>query len=217
MTDTPTVNRWFVRCSTCLAVSAVDEHPRYDWRCGLCEGQLENMGRVEKDRLVHERLDAICDDRCTSARGPACTCHCGGKYHGSHLWVKVVRDAGPVPTVTPKVGRDQARIYAQEFTTARAAVRAQIDVFLARKDRGEFLPSGDYARLRELQAAMRKAAEAREHRSRMKTLRAVLPAGTLTPIQEFAQAITTAPALAEAPFSLTHEVSTRKAKQTSLF
>jgi len=48
-------------------------------RCGICAGSFENMGRVEKNRLIHEHLAAICDDRCTSARGPLCSCKCGGK------------------------------------------------------------------------------------------------------------------------------------------
>src|SRR5206468_12359849 len=67
------------------SVSAVDEHPNIgEWQCGICAGRFESMGRVERDRLIHEHIAAVCDERCTSARGPICNCHCGGQHHGSN-------------------------------------------------------------------------------------------------------------------------------------
>jgi hypothetical protein len=169
------VSRYFVRCTLCLAVSAIDEHPASVMQCGLCAGTLETMGRVERDRLVRDELLCPCDDRCTSARGPVCTCKCNGKNHGSHLLVCVTRDAGKVPTVTPALGREQARINADEYRAARTAVLAILDTLRARKAATGWLDAADYRQLRALQAANRKAHEARDHRARMKTLRAVLP------------------------------------------
>ncbi len=218
------VNRWFTRCPVCLAVAAVDEHPNvYDWRCGICGHQIENMGRVERDRLIHEHLAAICDDRCTSARGPLCNCKCGGKHHGSNRVVRVVRDAGKVPTVTPSAGREQARIHADEYLRTRRAALAMLDPLLASKRRG-YLPQGEYDRLRALQAALRKAHESRTHPARMKTLRAVvgyIPTPQPDPIEAVAEAtshaIATAAPLADVPFALTRPTATIRAKQESLF
>jgi hypothetical protein len=218
------IARWYVRCSTCLAVSAVEEHPNLgDWRCGICGGSFENMGRVERDRLIHEHMAAICDDRCTSARGPICNCKCGGKHHGSHMVVRVVRDAGPVPTVTPSAGREQCRLNAEEYRRMRAAALALLDPLLASRRRG-YLPTAEYDRMRQLQAALRKAHEARTHRARVNALHAVvgyLPVDNPNPIEAAAEAtsaaIASAPPVADVPFSLSRPTSNRPAKQESLF
>lgn len=169
-------NRYFVRCTTCLAVSAIDEHPASVMQCGLCAGTLETMGRVERDRLVRDEYLCPCDDRCTSARGPLCTCKCNGRNHGTNLLVHVTRDAGKVPTVTPAIGREQARINADEYRAAMTAALALIDALRNRKAAAGWLDAADYRQLRTLQAARGKAHTARDHRARMKTLRAALPA-----------------------------------------
>ncbi len=181
------------------------------------------MGRVERDRLIHEHTAAICDARCTSARGPICNCKCGGQHHGSHRVVRVVRDAGPVPTVTPSTGREQARLNAAEYVALREAARTLLDPLLASKSRG-YLPAGEFDRMRRLQAALRKAYEARTHAARVKALRAVvgnLPAPAADPVAAVAIethiAIATAPPLADVPFSLRSTTSTRTEQQQLLF
>jgi hypothetical protein len=210
------VTRWFTRCTTCLAVAAIDEHPTSELRCGICNGQLENMGRVERERLVHEHLASVCDDRCTFAKGPICNCKCGGEHHGSKRVVRVVRDAGPVPTVAPASGRDQARLNAEEYRHYRAAALAELDPLLEQRRSG-WLETPRYDRLRNLQAALRKAAESRDHRARMRALRAVVPIQS-SPAADLARAIDAAPKVAEAPFTLTATAARREQpKQTSLF
>lgn len=218
------IARWFIRCETCLAVSAVDEPPNTsEWQCGICGGRFESMGRVERDRLIHEHMAAICDDRCTSARGPICNCHCGGQHHGSNRVVRVVRDAGPIPTVTPSAGREQARINADEYRAHRAAALALLDPLRASKARG-YLPSAEYARMIALDRALRLAHTARTHTGRIKTLRAVigrLPAPEANPIADVAHethaAIANARPLAAAPFTLRTSTAATAAKQESLF
>lgn len=213
------VARWFVRCRVCLAVSAVQELPGANWQCGICDGGLELMGRVEQDRLIQEHLAAICDDRCTNAIGPHCSCKCGGEHHGSRRLVRVVRDRGPVPTVTPSTGRDQARLNAEEYRRYAAALLAQLDPILASKSRG-YLPRAEYDRMRQLQHTNARAAQARDHRARMRLLRAVvgpLPSAA-NPITELAAAINTAPPVADAPFTLNAPPrSTRQPQQPPLF
>jgi hypothetical protein len=218
------VNRWFTRCTTCLAIAAVAEHPNTgEWRCGICGGGIENMGRVERDRLIHEHAAAICDERCTSARGPICNCHCGGQHHGSNRVVKVVRDAGPVPTVTPSIGREQCRINADEYRRMRAAALALLDPLLASRRRG-YLPAAEYERMRQLQAALGKACNARTHRARVNTLRAVvgyLPTPAPDPVQDVAEtvaaAIANAEPIAAVPFALSPSHAERRATQDRLF
>lgn len=217
------VNRWFTRCTTCLVVAAIEEHPSADMQCGICGGGLENMGRVERDRLIHEHIAAPCDDRCTNARGPHCDCHCHGKNHGSRRIVRVVRDAGPIPTVTPSSGREQARLNAAEYRALVEAARMRLDPLIARRHAG-YLPYGDYAEMTLLQKALRHAYAARTHTARVKALRAVvgyIPTPAPDPIVAVAeatsQAIATAPPIADTPFSLSHPRDTRRATQTSLF
>jgi hypothetical protein len=218
------VNRWFIRCTTCLAVSAVEEHPNLgDWRCGICGGSFENMGRVERDRLINEHLAAICDDRCTSARGPICNCKCGGQHHGSHRVVRVVRDAGKVPTVTPSVGRDQCRLNAEEYRRMRAAALSLLDPLLASRRRG-YLPAAEYERMRQLQAALGKAHNARTHRARVNALRAVVgylptpePDAVQTVAETVAEAIAKAEPIADVPFALSPSHAERRATQDRLF
>jgi hypothetical protein len=89
--------------------------------------------------------------------------------------VCVTRDAGKVPTVTPALGREQARINADEYRAAMAAALALLDTLRNRKAAAGWLDSADYNALRALQAARGKAHNTRDHRARMRTLRAVLP------------------------------------------
>jgi hypothetical protein len=77
--------------------------------------------------------------------------------------------------------------------------------------------------MRKLQAALRKAHEARTHRARVTALRAVvgyLPA-PVDPVAAVAHethaAIATAAPLADVPFSLSPTINHRPAKQESLF
>src|SRR5258708_993631 len=84
-------------------------------QCGACDGSLEYLGRTERDRLIKEHEACPCDDRCTSARGPNCSCRCGGQNHGSNLTVTVRTDEGgiPVAMIDPA-----ARFKAEEYRAA---------------------------------------------------------------------------------------------------
>ena len=124
---TPKPPLHFYRCADCLSVCTSPDLLQYRDRhgctvqggkCGACDGQLEYLGRTERDRLIKEHEACPCDDRCTSARGPNCTCRCGGENHGSNLTVKVRTDAGgvPVAAINPK-----ARFLAEAFRAAKQA------------------------------------------------------------------------------------------------
>lgn len=217
-----TTTRWYVRCVDCLSIAAIAEPPNvHDMRCALCDGPIETMGRVERNRLVRDEVRSACDDRCTNARGPLCDCHCGGLNHGSHRVVHVIRDAGPIPKIAMP-DNFKAKRAAEEYRAARAAALAQLDPLLAARRRGEYLAGGDFRRLRELQRALSHAHQARKHDTRLQTLRAVLPHSwtfTPSPIADFADALNPPNGALgiDVPFSLTREPVPTPTKQIGLF
>jgi len=177
--------RYFIRCVDCLAVGAVDVPDPKPYepavRPGVCPcgGRTESMGRVERARLVHDSIVSACDARCTSARGPSCDCHCGGKNHGSRLVVAIAIDAGPLPRyeLSPNRGRAlEYRVARREAELRLAALNG--DDLVARKLRGAYLSSGDFARYRRIgegHRRIRKAESGRTHAGRLKSLAAVEP------------------------------------------
>lgn len=166
----PNAPIWFVRCTDCLSVASVTERPcAYTWTCAACDGRIEIMGRVERDRLVTEHLACACNELCVSARGPICTCACGGRNHGTGLLVKVTRDAGKAPRVNMK-NRAEAAYLANEYKTARGRV-ADALAELQRIARPDYTQR---RRIDTLRHAIWKAAGARTHKGRLSTLRAAL-------------------------------------------
>jgi hypothetical protein len=223
--------RHFYRCIGCLEVVALTEQQTMERcqtraTCATCAQRFEYMGRVQVDRLVQEHTRCKCDDRCTSARGPICNCKCGGANHGAGMlgYVRVAVDVGAVPVIqTPSATRAAiaGRQY-QEFTALLAVAAEELKSLLDRKIAGQYLQPADYTRLLTLRRAIHKANDARVHAARMKTLRALVslpmpPTPVAAVAAEVTHAIQTAPALADAPFTLTAQPSTRAAKQESLF
>jgi hypothetical protein len=173
------VDRWFIRCGECLTIASVEGKPAMEFTylvasCGICGSRrVENMGRVERDRLVHQFEQCACDARCTSARGPHCDCSCGGKNHGTGRTVVITVDAGAVPVVR-FVDDVKARKQVEEFRAGIAAVLAVMDGYKARRDRGEFLPRPEFDRWRECGRVLVTARKARTHAARMKQLGSIL-------------------------------------------
>lgn len=172
--------RHFYRCVGCLDVCTAPARLPMSYsvtvaECGTCGQHLEYMGRAGAgDRLVEDRQRCACDERCTSARGPLCVCHCGGLNHGAGLAAVVVEriDRGAVPLVTMPSAKRAAKLRASwlEFQAAREALRAELDALLERRARGEYLPRPAFDRLREIQRITRKADGLRSHAGRMKAL-----------------------------------------------
>lgn len=108
--------RHYVRCHDCLLIVVIDVHPNTlrtwnaearDWnpaRCSLCEGRIDYMGAVTgKSRtLTTQHEECQCNELCVVARGPVCTCRCGGEHHGVGLragYHVVTTAHGPAPRV----------------------------------------------------------------------------------------------------------------------
>ncbi len=176
----------FYRCRDCLTVLCCDAQPgrlghgghaAAGLTCGACGGREEYMGQAGKQpgRLTRTSMESVCDDRCTSARGPHCECRCGGRNHGSGRWVLVTRDAGEAPTITPGTAREvaQAKARAEEYRAAVEQARERLGWFWPlqeRKQAGEYLSGEDFGRLisgRRAVRALHKAEEARTHKGRL--------------------------------------------------
>jgi hypothetical protein len=163
--------------SICASVAELSYRHRNGYtvaggQCGACAGTLEYLGRTERDRLIKEHEACPCDDRCTSARGPNCSCRCGGENHGSNMTVTVRTDEGgiPVAMIDPA-----ARVKAEEYRAAKQgfwdAWNLRYRAITDKKQRGEWIDAfsvyldGQYA-----VRAYHKAVELRTHAGRNRKL-----------------------------------------------
>lgn len=166
------INRWFYRCGTCLTIIAVEAERQLSQLTCACDGTMACMGRVKRDRLVHDTQRCACDARCTSARGPSCNCLCGGVNHGTDAVVAVVVDAGAVPRISPT---DPAVLLARaaEYREARDAVDGALaaDKDYAAWREGRWLPASAWTRCNRLQRARSSAAALKVHGTRLKRMR----------------------------------------------
>lgn len=176
--------RWFVRCGECLTVAAVDAMAEPKGAvCGLCEGKVETMGFVKRRRLVvgHDAVPA-CDERCTNAPGPKCSCACGAVNHGTGR-VVVLDITTAVPRITPArdATTDKAVARAAEWRAAYAAAVEKIAPLGAReyaaKAAGEYLDGASFSRFlhyRDTLQYLRGARALRTHAARLARLASVL-------------------------------------------
>jgi hypothetical protein len=180
----PTVRLHFYRCTDCLSICTSAEQLSYrhhdgyivaGGKCGACDGTLEYLGRTERDRLIKEHEACPCDDRCTSARGPNCSCRCGGENHGSNMTVTVRIDQGgiPVALIDPA-----ARLKAEEYRAAKQgfwdAWNRRYRAITDKKNRGEWIDAFSvYLDGQYLARAFNKALALRTHGSRNRKIRAL--------------------------------------------
>ena len=174
--------RYFVRCRECLGVDAIEapEHPPA-LLCGSCQGPVEVMGRVHRERLVREELRCPCDDRCTGARGPSCNCKCGGPNHGTGRLVSVLVHVGDVPALSAPRDATIRQARAAEYRALRDAVRTAWDgrfgAAVRAKEGGEYLDGYAFGRYLDGKRARRDVSDAcalRTHAGRVKALAELL-------------------------------------------
>lgn len=169
MCNSAKVNRWFWKCDDCLRVVATDvELAGVDPRCGACEGRMDRMGRVSGERLVKDEVRCPCDARCTGAKGPLCSCSCGGENHGSGMVEEVAIDAGAVPVIGKQTNAECMAI-ADEWRAALAPLAAERDALLREKQAG-WIERAKFDRLCELGRLIGHARNLRTHKGRMKVL-----------------------------------------------
>jgi hypothetical protein len=179
------IERFFYRCEDCLTVVATNKeimatrnergYLRYAI-CGACEGRIEFMGRVERERLWTTGHECPCDGRCTGASGPSCDCQCGGKNHGTGRVVEVEKCAGGLPRVmTPPDAKQKADEYLALCEQYEAAWTVKYGEITERKRAGEYI--GNFGFFLEGQyewKAYSKACSLRTHAGRNKSLKALI-------------------------------------------
>lgn len=95
------------KCVDCLMPFVTET--RQSEPCPYCDATAtEWMGQVRMDSLVKTEEQTPCDCRCTSAVGPKCVCKCGGKNHGTNMTVEVIKGIRAVPP-TPESGTPYER------------------------------------------------------------------------------------------------------------
>lgn len=162
--------RYYARCADCLSIGAVEAGA---WiagaACGVCGGPVENMGRVERDRLVRDEMRTPCDGRCTNARGPRCDCKCGGQFHGSGMLIRCSTDAGRAPRLH---FQHEARALAivGEYRQALQALQAEYRRLVDKRYAGAGLQSTEFVRMVRLRDVIRRARASRSHAARMRLL-----------------------------------------------
>lgn len=176
--------RWFYKCADCLSVMAIDgrlesQHVRtatasgvtYAYRvgeCGVCGGNLEEMGKVEGTALTQPGERCPCDLRCTSAAGPKCNCLCGGVNHGSHRRSQVDIVTGSVPRVTPP--NDPAALARATEYRAAVAPLAELVANLRKRKAASWVDRDTYNLLQSRAYLLNKVRKCRTHSVRMKLL-----------------------------------------------
>lgn len=160
------VNRHFYKCPLCLCVAAVDAPHQQAITCGHCSEPMEYMGRVYQDRLVKDKTRCACDERCTSARGPKCDCHCGGMNHGTNAVVHVRIECGKVVAEVKPTAKQvtEAREYIATRDEAREAYR--------NLNAQGYLPYEQFIKKLRLERELAAAKKSRTHAARMRHLAA---------------------------------------------
>lgn len=173
---TPTVysgsDLYGYRCGDCL--SRWTFPGRAYGRCA-CGGEAECIGRLLSGRVVVNGTP--CDDRCTWATGPHCSCSCGGANHGTHA---VVEKLGPVFLV--KITPD-AQAVADEYRSTLAETQTAVKAFedecradaLATTGRS-YLPHTAYSTVAEVRGLLYQARKRNSHAKRMAELTGALDA-----------------------------------------
>lgn len=151
--------RWFLRCKDCCSVLAIEGKRPTVIHCA-CGGELETMGRVQRDRIVWDAARCPCDGRCTGANGPACDCSCGGENHGSGRVVKYTIDEGKavIQPVDPSVMLARAAEFREVLASVNAAISYEASYYRAQRARGRVY----------------KARQLKSHSGRVKALKSLL-------------------------------------------
>ena len=172
-----TIHRWYLRCSDCLSIVAIDEDPGNSRpECVACGGIYESMGRVRRDGflVVGTREETPCDERCTAALGPKCNCQCGAANHGTGRVVVIERTAGKAPRVRPPdaLAPERAVEFRRELALAESRIPVRCRMAAEAKARGEWIAAwSDYLDWQRCRRDIAHAKGLRTQRARIAALR----------------------------------------------
>ncbi len=171
--NTPQQNRYYFRCHDCLLTTCIElQHPRRDLVCGVCGGNLDLLGVVEGNRWTHQVQKCVCNEMCQDARGPKCTCSCGGENHGKSYRYQVYTDAQGKVNVKADVDEEKHRAIAAEYRAANAAAVARINALphKADYDCGKWIDRIAWNHIHNAIILLNVARKGANHKSRMSKL-----------------------------------------------
>lgn len=137
------LSRFYFRCTWCervVSVNCSSEEVKAVTKapCPLCnEVALRVMGRVEKSNIVRTSVKSICDERCTNASGPHCSCECSQAYHGSKRLVSFDKIVGKLAVVNAEMLNNN-EIHIQRIkrmAVAKNKIKVNVITFLNYKNR----------------------------------------------------------------------------------
>jgi hypothetical protein len=137
------LSRFYFRCTWCERVVSVDcssEEVKAVIKapCPLCnEVALRVMGRVEKSNIVRTSVKSICDERCTNAQGPHCSCECNQANHGTKKLIAFNKIVGKLAIVNAEMlNNNEAHIQRiKRMALAKNRIKVNVITFLNYKNR----------------------------------------------------------------------------------
>ena len=137
------LSRFYFRCTWCERVVSVDcssEEVKAVTKapCPLCnEVALRVMGRVEKSNIVRTSVKSICDERCTNAQGPHCSCECSQTNHGTKKLIAFDKIVGKLAVVNAEMlNNNEAHVQRiKRMALAKNKIKVNVITFLNYKNR----------------------------------------------------------------------------------
>ena len=103
---------FYYKCLDCLTPVAVDTQDSSDIVCDCGGDHLTFMGQVVGSNYMKTVEKCKCNEICSYASGPCCSCHCGGVNHGLKMLANI--------TVNEITGKVEKRIKCKEASRDHA-------------------------------------------------------------------------------------------------
>lgn len=171
--NTPKNNRYYLRCHDCLLTTCIEmSNPRSDLICDICGGFFDCLGVVTGDRWQHQVKECVCNEQCQDAKGPKCTCSCGGENHGKSYRYRLHTDAQGRVHVETDIDAEKHLSTANEYREAERAAVNRINA-LPRKaeyDCGKWIDREAWNKIHNAIILLNVARKGSQHKSRMTKL-----------------------------------------------
>jgi hypothetical protein len=137
------LSRFYFRCTWCERVVSVncsseEVNAVIKAPCPLCnEVALRVMGRVEKSNIVRTSVKSACDERCTNAQGPHCSCECSQVNHGTKKLISFDKIVGKLSVVNAEMlNNNEAYLQRiKRMAEAKNKIKVNVIAFLTWKNK----------------------------------------------------------------------------------
>lgn len=172
-TETKTAERHYWKCSDCLRpfVVAGKDKPEI---CS-CGGKVYYMGKVMGSNYGHTET-CECNEVCACARGPNCSCACGGKNHGKGLTVELEVIDGKISVLSSDAQHEQQGAeYRNALALATARYEKRFGETTEKILRGIWVPQPEWYARHQTLKALAAAKAGKIHKVRLERLARILP------------------------------------------